>query len=702
MPCLSTVACGDGRVGGSEQCDDGNLTSNDGCSATCQVEAGWSCPTPNRRCIAKRCGDGIIAAAEQCDLGAQNGQNVGCSATCTIQSGWTCAGNVCHQTRCGDGLVEGQEQCDDSNRAPYDGCSPTCTIEPACAGGSCTAVCGDGLKFPQEACDDGNTKNGDGCSATCQIEAGWTCAAINQPPTPTLSIPILYRDMLYAGTTTPGPGHSDFEQFTGSVLTGLVQSTLGSDSEPVWRSNGPVGGDVLTGAVPFCWWYHDGGCAGAGSVNPFTKRVFLDARGNPTSLLLTQGQPNVYQFNNQAFFPVDGLGWNTGANPQTDPICNGTAQHNFSFTSELHYPFTYQSSSSPTFSFTGDDDVWVFINGHLAVDLGGVHTAQSASIQLTPAQATTLGLVNGGMYSIDMFQAERHTCASTYRLTLSGFVHTVSQCAPVCGDGLVQGNEVCDDGVNNGAYGGCLAGCTGRAPFCGDAVVTSPQEACDNGTNLTTYGGTQQVCGPGCRIAPYCGDAVASNGEQCDQGAMNGSGYGFCSAACTLGPRCGDGLRNGAEQCDDGINNGASNDPCRANCTLKCGDGVVDPGEQCDDGVANNTGGYGKCNVTCTRGPRCGDGVKNGPEQCDNGTNNGTYGTCNPTCTLAPYCGDGVKNGGEQCDNGSLNSVTAYGVGQCTTACMGAPYCGDGIVEPAYGEQCDGTAGCAECHYVIQ
>ena len=44
---------------------------------------------------------------------------------------------------------EGFEQCDDGNLVPYDGCSPTCTIEPKCAGGTCTAVCGDGLKFPQ-------------------------------------------------------------------------------------------------------------------------------------------------------------------------------------------------------------------------------------------------------------------------------------------------------------------------------------------------------------------------------------------------------------------------------------------------------------------------------------------------------------------------------------------------------------------------
>jgi cysteine-rich repeat protein len=238
------------------------------------------------------------------------------------------------------------------------------------------------------------------------------------------------------------------------------------------------------------------------------------------------------------------------------------------------------------------------------------------------------------MYSIDMFQAERHTVASTYKLTLSGFVHTVTTCSPVCGNGTVEGNEVCDDGKNDGSPGGCLPGCLGRAPFCGDGVVTTPPEACDDGSNLVTYGGTSKLCGPGCQFAPYCGDTVVSNGEQCDDGPKNGTSMSTCSASCTLGQRCG-------------------------------------------------------------------DGIKNGPEQCDNGTNDGSYGTCNPDCMLAPYCGDGARNGPEQCDLGAMNSPTAYGPGRCTAACTIAPYCGDGIVELQFGEQCEGGAGCFDCHYAI-
>src|SRR5262249_26238863 len=143
---------------------------------------------------------------------------------------------------------------------------------------------------------------------------------------------------------------------------------------------------------------------------------------------------------------------------------------------------------------------------------GGIHVAESGSVTLDTATAQSLGLEDGKMYSIDMFQAERHTFASTYKLTLSGFAHIVTTCAPICGDGKVEGNEVCDDGANNGMQGFCRPDCQGREPFCGDDIV-SPPEACDDGSNLVTYGGDQKLCGPGCQFAPYCGDSVVSNGE---------------------------------------------------------------------------------------------------------------------------------------------------------------------------------------------
>ena len=112
-----------------------------------------------------------------------------------------------------------------------------------------------------------------------------------------------------------------------------------------------------------------------------------------------------------------------------------------------------------------------------------------------------------------MFQAERHTTASSYKLTLKGFNAAVSACDDTCGDGVTSSNEACDDGVNDGSYGSCQPGCLGFGPRCGDAMVQAPREQCDNGVNGGGYGG----CLPTCQLAPYCGDGVVQMPqEQCD------------------------------------------------------------------------------------------------------------------------------------------------------------------------------------------
>jgi fibro-slime domain-containing protein len=65
------------------------------------------------------------------------------------------------------------------------------------------------------------------------------------------------------------------------------------------------------------------------------------------------------------------------------------------------------------FSFTGDDDLWVFVNDRLAIDLGGLHSAQTDVIDLD-ARAVELGIELGNEYALDLFHAERHTKASKF------------------------------------------------------------------------------------------------------------------------------------------------------------------------------------------------------------------------------------------------------------------------------------------------
>ena len=73
----------------SETCEDGNTTSGDGCSATCQLEPGWTCPLAGAGCSATACGDGLVAGAEACD-DDNTTPGDGCSATCQLEAGHHC------------------------------------------------------------------------------------------------------------------------------------------------------------------------------------------------------------------------------------------------------------------------------------------------------------------------------------------------------------------------------------------------------------------------------------------------------------------------------------------------------------------------------------------------------------------------------------------------------------------------------------
>ncbi|HEY4103826.1 MAG TPA: DUF4215 domain-containing protein [Polyangiaceae bacterium] len=540
--------CGDGMLTSDEACDDGNKVSGDGCAANClAVEPGYSCNPPGAAChqIA-RCGDGLVASSEVCDDGNSTDGD-GCSSRCRLELGFKCDGSpsVCTHTTCGDGVKEGAEGCDDGNTVPFDGCSATCQTEPDCSGGACKSSCGDGLVIGEE-CDDGNVKDGDGCSADCKIEKGFTCSQtadcekVNGACV--LRVPVIYHDF---NAQMP----SDFEVSCSTAVTGIVQNKLNAQGLPalVGSSNASA---CIASTQTFGEWYTDSADSNAvvdsivlfdngsgGFVNRYGKNgeqwQGYSTTGNeqwaandyttcqatgclPCSYSKLSDMPRqgctgktmVNYDGNPLFFPLDGnpkarMGATSFAQippeygfanwPKDTDIVPGAVPHDFSFTTHVEYWFQFQAAKSATLAFTGDDDVWVFINGTLAVDLGGLHEPLDGSVTVDGTTAAKFGLTDGQVYKISVFHAERKQTGSSFRLTLSGFNAAPSDCTAICGDGIVSAGEECDDGVNDGGYG---------------------------------------ECGPGCKLGAYCGDGILEPGEDCDDGNLIDGDA--CPASCRI------------------------------------------------------------------------------------------------------------------------------------------------------------------------
>jgi fibro-slime domain-containing protein len=214
----------------------------------------------------------------------------------------------------------------------------------------CSSVCGPGT----EACTDGT----------------WQACTAPLPGPPTLQATVRNIHV----------GQPDFKQSccTGGVDPGIVGPTLGADGTPVYAN---PGGTLTThGQADFASWYHD------------VPGVSLSA---PLSLPFQPvvGQAGVNAFDNEAFFPIDG-----------QLFGNQGGDHNYDFTVETHAQILYVGGE--TYGFASDDDLFVFINRRLVVDLGGYHPRMSQSIALDDVAAQA-GIVVGQTFPLDVFYADR-------------------------------------------------------------------------------------------------------------------------------------------------------------------------------------------------------------------------------------------------------------------------------------------------------
>ena len=229
------------------------------------------------------------------------------------------------------------------------------------------------------------------------------------------------------------------------VVKGMVESTLGPDRKPVRSAH-----DTGWRGIPNSWGgldygfrcaYDTGSLAEIGDSGISTEwfrsvpgRNASTCRDIPLRLDSVNG---TYAYENKQFFPIDDFDKlpDGSPNPYFDQI-RGEDQkmHNYAFCLESHGEFEYRKGQS--YDFTGDDDVWFFVNNQLVVDLGGIHPASSQSVLLDTigrvitrrtvdwkdTYDTTWNsnrLVEGRTYTWDFFFCERSPAGSSMKMTTS-------------------------------------------------------------------------------------------------------------------------------------------------------------------------------------------------------------------------------------------------------------------------------------------
>lgn len=227
-------------------------------------------------------------------------------------------------------------------------------------------------------------------------------------------------------------GHPDFERRPSAGFghyMGNVAMQLDEQGKPVFQGGGnkissqwkdanhnpihPSLYDPSKGDIAGNYGTSDPG--GISSAESF-RQWFRDVPGVNVSLpveitLVREQGSDVYIFDDRhdetfsdlgGFFPINGKGFGNSSGENK----------NFHFTYELATEFVYNEGSGQQFTFNGDDDVWVFIDDRLVIDIGGVHSRVTQTVDLDRLD----WLEDGGKYSLKFFFAERHRTQSNFRI----------------------------------------------------------------------------------------------------------------------------------------------------------------------------------------------------------------------------------------------------------------------------------------------
>jgi MYXO-CTERM domain-containing protein len=248
---------------------------------------------------------------------------------------------------------------------------------------------------------------------------------------------------------------------------------------------------------------------------------------------------------------------------------------------------------------------------------------------------------------------------------------TDSDCAPACGNGVLDPGEKCDTGIPAGQWGGCPLSCDDQNSCTQDTMVGSGCNVSCTHTNICPTN--------------KCGDGKVDPGEWCDTGIPAGQ-PGSCPTHCNDGNPCtkdtktGTGCLvkcsnvpitqpyNGDGCCPPGATSQTDND-----CPASCGDGKLDPGEKCDPGIQT---GPGSCKLDCNDNNPCTHDFLTGS-------------ACNVTCSHNPVGPNPSKKDG-CCPPG----ITQNQDPDCLPPC--GPDKNENCVDPCQGVNCPDGQYCKE------
>ena len=743
--------CGDGNVDQGEFCDDSNNQDGDGCTNTCIIEIcgdgidnngnNEACDDGNQvnddacsnTCTANVCGDGVVNNGETCDDGVNNGVACEpgynevcdyCTSQCTPAraTGPYCGDQImngaeecdgedgvgahqsCGETclivplpYCGDNVINGQEACDDGNNADGDGCSANCAIE-------IISVCGDGVTNGAETCDDGNLADGDGCSSACET----TGLCIDEPT---------------IVSNLNAQGWFSYEEIpVGSFLfvDGPATPPLGTGSAQLIVDST---GREIFGTFAYAGTRLD-------SISELSYATYVD----PTSSL-----------------PAS-------ASLQLDIDAN-LSDANTAWQGRLVYEpyFTHTVTASTWQTWNTLDNAaagnWWFSGapGNLVCPQADPCTWSEVLAAFPDAGVrASIGVLQfkaGGPLPVGL-----NTSVDDFRINIP----TQQSCdifdyeyVAVCGDGIINGEETCDDG-NDQDGDGCSANCAIEQAVCDPQVqlianggfevpIVTDGTGWDifpNGTSgldwnvewVGAYDGAPEIANAELHRgvngwvsaegqqhteldSDWNGHSEGPNGEQAsvmiyqDLATVPGETY---NIRFQFSPRPGTDIsQNVLEFYWDGVLQDTINAAGSGNTVwtvheynLTAADGSTRVAFK-DAGTPNAEGTFlDDVSVLCTPAPEpfCGDGIVNQrDETCDDGVNNGVV--CDPaygnSCTYCDNACQPVNLTGGYCGDQIVNGQeqcdgTAPEHYSCTDNCAleYLPYCGDGIVNQE-SEQCD-------------